>query len=215
MKYAVVSVLVIALVLTVPAVTGGCGESTEETELLTETATTTSESSLPTATSNPEQPSETWKADGVLGDNEYLGEITYGNFEIRWTTDEKNIYFGIKAKTEGWAAIGLKPSSRMKDADMIFGAVSNGKTSVSDEFSTGTFGPHSPDTELGGSDDIIEFGGREDGGFTTIEFSRALDTGDNYDNVLTKGTVKIIWAYGSSDDFDGQHTSRGSGEITL
>lgn len=215
MKYAVVSVIITVLVMAIPAVTGGCGESTDETDLPTEPATTTSESGLPTATDSPEQPIETWKADGVLGDNEYLNEMAYGDYEVRWTADESNIYFGIKAKTEGWLSIGLNPSSRMKDADMIFGAVSNGQTSVSDQFSTGTFGPHSPDTELGGSDDVLESGGREDGGFTIIEFSRALNTGDSYDNILTKGTTKIIWAYGSSDDFDRQHTSRGSGEITL
>ena len=202
MKYAVVIALITVLVIILPAITGGCGESPQETV-------------LPTATVSPEQPDEAWQANGVLGDNEYLGEMTYGNFEVRWRTDESNIYFGITTKTEGWLAIGLNPGSQMKDADMIFGAVSNGQTSVSDQFSTGTFGPHSPDTELGGSDDIIQFGGREDGGFTTIEFSRALDTGDDYDNVLTKGTIKIIWAYGSSDDFDRQHTSRGSGGITL
>jgi len=202
MKYAVVSVLITVLVMAIPAVTGGCGESTQETV-------------LPTATGSPEQPGEAWQADGILGDNEYLGEMTYGNFEVRWRTDEANIYFGIRAKTEGWLSIGLNPSSQMKDADMIFGAVSNGQTSVSDQFSTGAFGPHSPDTELGGSDDIIQSGGREAGGFTTVEFSRALDTGDNYDNVLTKGKIKIIWAYGSSDDFDRKHASRGSGEITL
>jgi hypothetical protein len=209
MKYAVVIVLITVLVMAITAVTGGCGESTKET------TTTTSESSLPTATGNLEQPGETWQADGVLGDNEYLNEMAYGDYEVRWKADESNIYFGIKAKTEGWLAIGLNPSSQMKDADMIFGAVSNGQTIVSDQFSTGTFGPHSPDAELGGSEDIIEFGGREDGGFTTLEFSRALDTGDSYDNALTKGKIKIIWAYSSSDDFDSQHTSRSSGEITL
>ena len=215
MKYVVVSVLIVVLGMAIPALTNGCGGSTEETSLPTGTAITTSETGLPTATGGPEQPGETWQADGVLGDNEYLNEMTYGDYEVRWRADEANIYFGIRAKTEGWLAIGLSPSSQMKDADMIFGAVSNGQSSISDQFSTGAFGPHSPDTELGGSDDIIEFGGREDGGFTTIEFSRALDTGDNYDNILTKGTIKIIWAYGSSDDFDRQHASRGSGVITL
>ena len=209
MKYVIVSILIVALILAMPVIIGGCGESSEEAE------TATTGPGLPTATESPEQPSQQWNADGVLGDDEYLGEMRYGDYEVRWTTDDRNIYFGIKAGTEGWVAIGLNPSSQMKDADMIFGMETGGQTSISDQFSTGNFGPHSPDTELGGSDDIIEFGGREEGGFTTIEFSRALDTGDEYDNKLAQGTIKIIWAYGSSDNFDSRHTSRGSGEITL
>lgn len=215
MKYAVVSVVITAFIMAVSIVTGSCGESAEEADVPTVSETPTVEPGLPTAPDGSGQPAETWNADGVLGDDEYLGEMMFGDYEVRWTSDEQKVYFGIKAKTEGWVSIGLNPSSRMKDADMIFGMVKEGQAIISDQFSTGTFGPHSPDIELGGSDDIIEFAGSEEGGLTTIEFSRALDTGDGYDNTLSRGTSKIIWAYGSHDDFDKQHISRGSGEITL
>lgn len=139
----------------------------------------------------------------------------YGDYEIHWRSDDQYVYMGIKAKTSGFVAMAVQPGSRMKDADMVFGFVKNGETTVYDLFSTGDFGPHPPDTELGGTNDILEFAGSEQGGFTTIEFKRKLVTGDKYDNPLSKGANKIIWSYGSTDELNRKHTNRGYGEINL
>ena len=98
---------------------------------------------------------------------------------------------------------------------MVLGFVSDGETTVFDLFSTGDFGPHSLDTELGGTDDILEFGGSEDNGFTTIEFKRLLDTGDSFDLPLSTGTHQIIWSYGTTDTVSQKHAVRGYGEIQL
>ena len=173
---------------------------------------------LPKATTPSEAekpPSEKWSADGTIDSKEYLGEMKYGNYEIHWVSDEHYAYIGIKAKTSGWVALGIQPGSRMKDADMIFGYVKDGTTTVSDQFSTGDYGPHSPDTELGGTNDILEFGGKEENGYTIIEFKRILNTGDEYDNQLSKGVNSIIWSYGPNDDLTLKHSNRGYGEIDL
>ncbi|MBU2607825.1 MAG: hypothetical protein KKF26_00745, partial [Chloroflexi bacterium] len=121
-------------------------------------------------------PKADWAADGVIRPNEYTGSNTYGNYEVHWTSDDQFIYVGMKAKTSGFVAVAVQPGSKMKDADMVFGFVKDGETTVYDLFSTGDFGPHPPDTQLGGTDDVLEFAGKEEGGFTTIEFKRALDT---------------------------------------
>ena len=173
------------------------------------------EEDLPPAKTEPEKEEVKWAADGALGDMEYLGEMSYGNYEIRWLSDDQYIYIGIRAKTTGWVAIGFDPTSGMKDADMVFGFLQGGEIVISDQFSTGTFGPHSPDTELGGTDDILEAGGKEEGGFTIIEFKRALDTGDQYDKALAEGVIKIIWAYGPDDEITKKHAVRGDGEISI
>ena len=219
MKSAVFTVTIAALIAGLfPAVTG-CGGSDGEEPLPPVTETPGNGQGLPTAPPDGEQPTtgpgEDWEPDGVLGDNEYLGEVQYRDYELRWATDGEYVYFGIRVKTDGWVALGLNPSSRMKDADMIVGAVDGGQVIISDEFSTGTIGPHRADTELGGTDDITKYGGSEQGGYTIIELSRRLDTGDSYDSPLAPGTVTIIWAYGTSDDTGKQHSSRGTGEITL
>jgi len=156
-----------------------------------------------------------WSGDGVIAPGEYTGMKAYGDYEIHWASDEQYIYIAMKAKTSGWVAVGFKPTTGMKDADMVFGFVKNGMVTVSDQFSTGIYGPHVPDTELGGTDDIHEFGGMEQDGFTTIEFKRALNTDDIYDHELTKGITKIIWAYSSSNSLTAAHSNRGYGEITL
>ena len=121
----------------------------------------------------------------------------------------------MKAETTGFVALGIQPGNAMKDADIIFGYVEDGNAVVVDLFSTGAFGPHSEDTELGGVNNVTEFAGTENDGITVIEFKRALNTADEYDIPLKKGINKIIWSYGSSDSMDRKHSNRGYGEINL
>ena len=156
-----------------------------------------------------------WVPDGEINPEEYTGAKTYGNYEIYWDSDQEYIYVGMKAKGSGFVAMAVQPGSLMKDADIVFGFVKDEEVAVYDMFSIGNYGSHPPDTELGGTNDILEFGGSEEDGFTTIEFKRALDTGDDYDNPLSKGVNKIIWSYGSSDSPTLRHTNRGYGEINL
>jgi len=156
-----------------------------------------------------------WLADGFITDGEYVGVETFDDYEIHWTSDGNYIYIGIKAKTSGWLAVGTQPGTTMKDADVVLGFVSDGKATVYDLYCTGDYGPHPPDTELGGTNDILEFGGKEVGGYTTIEFKRLLDTGDKYDRPFSKGTNKIIWSYGLDDQSTIKHVNRGLGEIDL
>ena len=162
--------------------------------------------------STPQQPA-VWKADGIISAGEYNKSKTYGDFEVYCTSDDHYAYFALKAKTTGWVAIGFDPESLMKNADIIEGIVSDGKVTVLDMFSTGDFGPHPPDIQQGGTNDILKSGGTEESGFTVIEFKRKIDTGDKFDKVLDKGTHKIIWAFGSDDQATVKHSGRGVGEI--
>jgi hypothetical protein len=180
--------------------------SLEPTQRLTET-TASGES--------PSPASESWSADGVIGSREYPNEAAYDGYELYWANDSKFVYVAMKAQTDGWVALGIQPGLRMKNADMILGFVKDGKVSVLDLFSTDDFGSHPPDTELGGTSDIISFGGKEADGYTVIEFKRALDTGDRYDNKLVLGENQIIWSYGSSDALNMKHINRGYGKITI
>ncbi|MFA5078762.1 MAG: DOMON domain-containing protein [Dehalococcoidia bacterium] len=156
-----------------------------------------------------------WASDGVITAGEYRNSRPFDGYDLWWTSDDTYIYIGMKAKTQGWVAVGFDPESMMKDADIVQGFVKDGALSIADQYSTGQFGPHKPDVEQGGTDDILASGGKSDGGFTTIEFKRKLDTGDRFDKVLGKGTHKVIWAYGSDPQFTLKHASRGSAEIDL
>ena len=156
--------------------------------------------------------------DGVVEDGEYTNEASFGggDFTVYWLIEGGNITMAISGKTTGWVTIGFDPSSAMKDADMVFGWVSGGTPDTSDQYSVGTFGPHSPDTSLGGTDDIIDYSGTEAGGVTTMEFKRKLDTGDTYDNIIpSTGTMNIIWALGATDTITVKHVQKGSGTLDM
>ena len=154
--------------------------------------------------------------DGVIEDGEYDFNLTAsgGDVEIHWMVVDTFINFGVKGRTNGWVAIGLEPTTVMKDADMYFGWVKGGTTFTQDAFATGMFGPHPPDIDLGGTNDIDAYGVTEEDGWTTFEFRRLLDTGDSKDNkVPAAGKLHIIWANGANDDWNEQHTRRGKATI--
>ena len=114
---------------------------------------------------------------------------------------DETILIGLETTSSGWAAIGFESTSRMKDADILFGGAENGVPYMFDMFSTGPAGPHPPDTELGGTSDITEYNAKEQAKGTVVEFSRKTDTGDAYDKVLTPGAeITIIWAQANSDE---------------
>jgi len=204
--------IILAILVVVAVLCGACGAPSGQEPTPT-----------PTPGPKPKPPTD-WSADGIIKAEEYFGQAKYGDFEIYWVSDEQYVFVGMRAKTTGWVAVGIQPDTtkKMKDADMVFGSVREGKTSVYDLFGTGTFGPHPEDTELGGTNDILEFGGNEENGYTTIELSRALVTGDKHDNELVNGKNQIMWSYGK-DGFDElppsfsteKHVKRGYGELDL
>ncbi|MBN1862899.1 MAG: DOMON domain-containing protein [Dehalococcoidales bacterium] len=164
----------------------------------------------------PQEPvAEGWLADGVITAGEYADQASYGDYEIYWRSDGSYLYLGIEAETTGWVAVGFQPGPLHRETDMVLGFVAGGEASVFDMFSSGDLGPCLADSELGGSDDIVDSGGREEGGETVIEFKRRLVTGDEYDGELSAGVNEIIWAYSSLDDVRQKHVERGHGEIRL
>jgi hypothetical protein len=175
--------------------------------------TTTLQQTIPGSTTPP-APVQ-FQADGIIQPGEYPNNQTYDDYQIYWNNDEQYVYIAMKAKTTGFVAVGIEPGVTMLDADIILGFVKDGKAQVFDMYSTGNFGPHPQDTDLGGMYNILASGGTEDGQYTTIEFKRDLNTGDKYDNPLVKGVNKIIWAYGPDKDPNIKHSNRGFGQIEI
>jgi hypothetical protein len=155
--------------------------------------------------------------DGVITDGEYTDTASFdgGNYTLYWKTDADTIYVGMKAKINGFVALGVSPGTGMANADIVFGYSDNGKAVVMDMFSTGMFGPHPEDTSLGGKNDLLAVGAKESGGYTVVEFKRKMDTGDKYDRPFIKGANKIIWSYGPSHNPPTVHAVRGAATITI
>ncbi len=138
------------------------------------------------------------------------------NFKLYYYVKGEIVYFKMEGKITGYLVVGFEPTSKMKDADMVFGYVVGKNAYVFDAYSTGEYGPHPEDTSLGGKNSILDSKGTESNGITTIEFSRYLDTKDKYDKVITfDKNIKIIWAISDKDDFNAKHTQSGSGTIIL
>lgn len=170
-------------------------------EITSTPATTPTITSTPATT--PTTKTTTWNPDGVISEEEYANSLSTnnGNFIFHWQFANEMMYFGLETTSQGWAAIGFEPTTRMKDADILLGGTENGVPYIYDMFSTGPTGPHPPDTDLGGTSDIIEYGAQEQAGGTVVEFSRRKDTGDSYDKVLTPGAeITIIWAHANTDE---------------
>jgi hypothetical protein len=164
------------------------------------------------------EPNQKLTLDGIISNNEYefTAEFSNGDFKVHWTLSGDSITFGLEAKTTGWVSIGFG-SSVMSGADMVIGWVdSQGSVTVIDSYTQEGSRQHPADTNQGGTDDILEFGGSENNGWTRIEFKRLLATGDNKDqNIPNDGKIEIIWATGNGDNFNDQHNQRGAGTINL
>jgi hypothetical protein len=163
-----------------------------------------------------------WVPDGNISATastfEYNRTLEFGDgqFVVYWRHDDEFCYMALKGETMGWIAIGFEPSVQMDEADMIFGWVSEGIVTMDDLYSTGPTGPHPTDISLGGTNDLLEYGGREENGVTILEFKRRLNTGDTYDHAFKQGqTLTIIWAIGDADNLTTKHSVTGYGQISF
>jgi hypothetical protein len=105
----------------------------------------------------------------------------------------------------------------MKDAQMVLGYVKDGAGYVEDQFGTGTF-THKKDTDLGGSRDIRLISSSESSGRTEFVFAVPIDSGDEYDSILTPGvehTVLLAHGANGEDNFTKKHASRGKVRVTF
>src|SRR5450830_2124227 len=88
--------------------------------------------------------------DGVVKVGEYDHSTMLGDglYTLSWTVVGDTVWFGIRATTTGWVALGIDPQIAMSGADMVFGWVSGGRATVLDQYSVGMFGPHADDTRV-------------------------------------------------------------------
>jgi hypothetical protein len=155
---------------------------------------------------------------GNIGQNEYSNRFSFdkGNFILYCEIVDDMVYFGIESTATGWVSIGIDPSNKMKDSDMIIGVVTDKETTIFDTYCTGLFGPHKDDTSLGGSFDILSFAGKKTSDRVYLEFSRKTDTKDSKDKPILKGKdIKIIWAYSKSTNISSTHSKRGTETINI
>jgi len=142
-------------------------------------------------------------------------EVEDKNITFKWKVEEDSLHIILSAPTTGWVGVGFNPSKVMKDADFKMAFVNNGNTVMEDRFGVGLFKLDN-DTAIGGSSDFELITGSETNGVTEVEFTIPLNSGDEFDTVLNEGDeVKVLLAYGSSDDMSRKHKGRTSVMIEL
>ncbi|PKN79136.1 MAG: hypothetical protein CVU48_06250 [Candidatus Cloacimonetes bacterium HGW-Cloacimonetes-1] len=146
-------------------------------------------------------------------------QVTVANvtFQYRVSANAQDLEAKLSAPTTGWVAVGLQPTNIMQNANYILGYVSAGVGHIRDDFGTSSQ-THASDVSLGGTDNITLLEATETGGVTMLHFSIPLNSGDQYDRILTTGiSYPIILAHGSNsaDNYTGMHTDAGFGQITL
>ncbi|MDI6851424.1 MAG: DOMON domain-containing protein [bacterium] len=152
--------------------------------------------------------SNKWVSDGVLEGKEYSYTINLvqDKLVLHYRFDSDYIYFGIEAKSSGWSAIGFEPDKGVRNADIILIFIEDDSLKVLDSYSTGIYCPHRSDKELGGQDDILDFGGRIDSIGYVVEFKRILESKDKFDKSLVKGKeFTLIYAMAKSHNIRKKH----------
>lgn len=152
----------------------------------------------------------------VAGAGEYEHSLTAENMTVQWRVDQTMIHLKLTAPTEGWVAIGFDPEDAMRGADIIMGAVKNGKVKIVDHYADKKRG-HTPDDKLGGKEDVINPQGSEVDGTTSIWFSLPLGSDEKWDKTIDVNRMyPIMLAYGAGpDSFRRGHAWRGVYEVNF
>ncbi len=151
---------------------------------------------------------------GGAGASEYDHKLDVEKMDVFWSIDGDKIHVKLSAETTGWVAIGFDPEIAMQGANIIIGAVKNGKVRIEDHYGDRKRG-HKPDEKLGGASHVLNPMGMEENGVTTISFTLALDSGDKWDKPIDPAKMsRIMIAYGSGkDSFSAGHAWRGIYDI--
>ncbi len=150
-----------------------------------------------------------------LPDTEGYYSSQNGSFKLRYKVSGGGLDCILEANTVGWIAVGFDPSSQMKDANFIIGYVAGGTGIIRDDWGDSNTS-HVSDISLGGSTDVTLISATEAGGKTTLRFTIALNSGDQYDRELSIGsTYPVIFASGAEDDPESYHNALGAATIMI
>ena len=156
--------------------------------------------------------------DANIDTDEYTFHLSLneGKFLLYWEVVDDQIYFAMTAETTGYIGINVDPGIILTDADLYYGFVNATGAFMVDTYSNSIRGPTRSDVGDGGTDDILDFSGKEENGQTTFEFTRLLITGDSsHDNIIKLEKTLISWTTGPSDNIGDRPADSGRVEINF
>ncbi|OPL20105.1 MAG: hypothetical protein AVO35_01230 [Candidatus Aegiribacteria sp. MLS_C] len=134
---------------------------------------------------------------------------------LSWSESDDRFSFSLEAPAGGWVSIGFGGGPAMRDANLVIGYADDEGAHLRDDHGTSPIS-HSPDTDNGGSDDLIDGNVTETDGYTVMSFSLPKEPSDELDPALQAGeTIRILVAWSDSDGFSGMHTEAHTAELEL
>lgn len=134
---------------------------------------------------------------------------------LAWTELDGAMRFRFSAPTLGWLAVGFGGGPAMKDASLVIGYVDEDGGHGRDDHGTSPVS-HSPDADLGGTDDLEDMEFQEDEDRTVFSFTLPVVPSDSLDPELIPGTsIRVLVAWGDRDAFSGMHSKAFTAMIEL
>ncbi|XP_059354299.1 DBH-like monooxygenase protein 2 homolog [Carassius carassius] len=132
--------------------------------------------------------------------------------QLKWGFDEiqGTILFELTVNTSGWVGFGFSPKGGMTGADIVIGGVGPGGSFFTDHHAGGNSMPlvdHQQNYKL--------LSLNESDGKTIMKFQRSIGSCDENDLPITNLPMKLIYAYGQTDDITYHSTRRGTKELNL
>ncbi|OQV12673.1 putative DBH-like monooxygenase protein 1 [Hypsibius exemplaris] len=136
------------------------------------------------------------------------------DFFLGWRFNATHMDVEITARTRGWIAVGISPNGQMDQSDVLLGWVDDNTNAVTVQDRWNTVDAKTGvNLLLDGKQDWQLVTGFQNDTHTTVRAVRALDTCDPQDRPFTQSTLRIIYAYHTSDPINPQtitkHTQRG------
>ncbi|XP_076612797.1 DBH-like monooxygenase protein 2 homolog [Chaetodon auriga] len=131
---------------------------------------------------------------------------------LKWGFDklEGNITFELIVNTTGWVGFGFSPNGGMKGSDIIMGGLGPAGTYFADYYATGNSMPLVDNQQ---SYTLLSL--NESDGQTIVTFQRTIQSCDDQDVHITAQPIKLIYAYGPTDDISYHQARRGTKEVNL
>ncbi|XP_052390511.1 DBH-like monooxygenase protein 2 homolog isoform X2 [Carassius gibelio] len=131
---------------------------------------------------------------------------------LKWGFDEiqGTILFELTVDTSGWVGFGFSPKGGMTGADIVIGGVGPGGRYFTDHHAVGNSMPLVDQQQNYKLLSLNESEGR-----TIMKFQRSIGSCDENDLPITNLPMKLIYAYGQTDDITYHSTQRGTKELNL
>uniref|UniRef100_A0A8C1CJ92 Monooxygenase, DBH-like 1, like n=1 Tax=Cyprinus carpio carpio TaxID=630221 RepID=A0A8C1CJ92_CYPCA len=132
--------------------------------------------------------------------------------QLKWGFDEiqGTILFELTVSTSGWVGFGFSPKGGMTGADIVIGGVGAKGSYFTDHHAQGN---SMPVVDKQQNYKLLSL--TESDGKTVIKFQRSISSCDENDLPITDLPMKLIYAYGQTDDITYHSAQRGTKELNL